>query len=488
MKRASGESFLLAFADLLLVALAFVVGWFLRFRVGLGEVTRDSSPLEPYLELVVFALLIFHVVFRARGLYETGLSTSLGVQVVERTLGATMLALVIVLAATFFYRERSYSRSALPFAGAICAVLLPLPRLLLIVRRRRRRKAGLDVEPALVVARPEKARLLAFRMKDEVRFGLRIVGVLSPVPAPVSVPDGVPGASLPEPVEGGEDDAGPVALGTLEDLEAVIHAHGIREVLIGDELGKEDLVRTIATCEQLDVEPRIVPSLYDLCVTANDFLDLDGVPLIAIRERRFERVSLALKRVFDAAVSLVLLALSLPLLLVCVVLVRLGSKGPAFFGQRRVGENGRVFTMWKLRSMVADAEARLREVVDVDRLREPVFKVDGDPRITGVGRFLRRTSLDELPQLWNVLKGEMSLVGPRPEEEKIVARYDQNQRRRLKAKPGITGLQQVEARGVGSLEERIRLDVIYIRRRTFVFDLWILARTVVAVLSGRGAR
>jgi lipopolysaccharide/colanic/teichoic acid biosynthesis glycosyltransferase len=127
-------------------------------------------------------------------------------------------------------------------------------------------------------------------------------------------------------------------------------------------------------------------------------------------------------------------------------------------------------------------------VVDVESLPEPVFKVEDDPRVTRFGRFLRRTSLDELPQLWNVLKGNMSLVGPRPEEERIVARYDENQRRRLKAKPGITGLQQVEARGVTSLDERIRLDVIYIRRRTFLFDLWILARTVLAVLSGRGAR
>src|SRR5207253_2009785 len=125
-------------------------------------------------------LVIFHVVFRARGLYETGLSQSLGVQVVERTLGATVLALVIVLAATFFYRERSYSRSALPFAGAICAVCLPIPRLLLIFRRRKRRAAGLDIEPALIIARAEKAAELKMRLADEVRFGLRIVGVLSP--------------------------------------------------------------------------------------------------------------------------------------------------------------------------------------------------------------------------------------------------------------------------------------------------------------------
>jgi exopolysaccharide biosynthesis polyprenyl glycosylphosphotransferase len=457
MKRERGATILLQLVDLAIVAFAFVVGWFLRFRIGLGRVTPDDSPLEPYLELVLFALVIFHVVFRARGLYETGLSQSLGVSVVERTLGATLLALVIVLAATFFYRERSYSRSALPFTGVIASVLLPVPRLLLILRRRRRRRAGLDLEPTLIIASPAKARELEARIGDEVRFGLKIVGVLS----------------VPE---------------SLDALENTIVTHGVREVLVADELSKAELVHTIATCEQHDVEPRIVPSVYDLCVTAGDFLDLDGVPFIAVRERRFESASRALKRAFDLLCSLVLVILTLPVLLACVIAIRFGSRGGAFFGQKRVGENGRVFTMWKLRSMVANAEERLNEVVDVGGLTEPVFKVDDDPRVTRVGRFLRRTSLDELPQLWNVLRGDMSLVGPRPEEERIVARYDENQRRRLKAKPGITGLQQVEARGVTSLEERIRLDVIYIRRRTFVFDLWILARTVFAVLSGRGAK
>jgi len=481
VKRERGASLLLALADALLVGVAFVLGWALRFRLGVGEVTHDSAPLQPYLELLAFAVVIFHVVFRSRGLYETGLASSLGVQVVERTLGAVVLSLALVLAATFFYRDVTYSRSALPFAGLLATVLLPLPRLLLILRRRARRRAGLDIEPALIIARPEKAQALAEKLKDEVRFGLKIVAVLSPVPVPVPVP--VPDFS-PQP---DSPSASPGEGDGLDDLESVIRAQGIREVLIGDELGKDELVRTIETCEELDVEPRIVPSVYDLCITASDFLDLDGVPFISIRERRFERFSLALKRVFDVAFSALLLVATFPVLAACVVAVRLGSRGPAFFGQRRVGERGRVFTMWKLRSMTQDAESRLGEVVDVDGLHEPVFKVENDPRVTPVGRFLRRTSLDELPQLWNVLKGDMSLVGPRPEEEKIVARYDRNQRRRLKAKPGITGLQQVEARGIASLDKRIQLDVIYIRRRTLIFDLWILARTVQAVLSGRGA-
>jgi lipopolysaccharide/colanic/teichoic acid biosynthesis glycosyltransferase len=163
------------------------------------------------------------------------------------------------------------------------------------------------------------------------------------------------------------------------------------------------------------------------------------------------------------------------------------SPGPGLFAQRRVGQDGQAFLMRKLRSMVPDAEARLPDIVDVGALDQPVYKLDEDPRVFPLGRFLRRWSLDELPQLWNVVRGEMSLVGPRPEAEEVVARYDAHQRRRLKAKPGMTGLQQVHARATLDLEERIRLDVYYIRRRTFLFDLYILARTPWAVVSGHGA-
>ena len=157
------------------------------------------------------------------------------------------------------------------------------------------------------------------------------------------------------------------------------------------------------------------------------------------------------------------------------------------FRQERVGQHGRVFTMFKFRTMVADAEARLREILDLDALDEPVFKFENDARVTRVGRFLRKSSLDELPQLFNVLRGEMSLVGPRPEERAIVERYNIWQRRRLKVKPGITGLQQVMNRGIPDLAERIKYDIYYIRRQSFLLDLSILLRTIFVVLSGKGA-
>ncbi|HBP21128.1 MAG TPA: hypothetical protein DEA08_25495, partial [Planctomycetes bacterium] len=261
---------------------------------------------------------------------------------------------------------------------------------------------------------------------------------------------------------------------------------GARELLLAHDLERLRLFELLELCERRDVEVRMVPHTIDLFITPADLTELFGVPFVAVREDRVDRLSLALKRVFDLAAASALLLVSLPVLALLALLIRRDG-GPAFFVQRRIGYGGEAFRLWKLRSMVHDAEARLKEVVDLEALDEPVYKVQDDPRVTPIGRLIRRWSLDELPQLFNVILGEMSLVGPRPEVESVVARYNAHQRRRLKAKPGLTGLQQVLARGSLDLEERIRLDVYYTRRRSFVFDLWILARTPLAVLLGRGA-
>jgi len=193
------------------------------------------------------------------------------------------------------------------------------------------------------------------------------------------------------------------------------------------------------------------------------------------------------KRAMDILGSLVGLILAGPLLPVLGVAIKLDSPGPILFVQERAGQNGRPFRMVKLRTMVNGAEKRLADLVDLESLPSPAFKLCDDPRVTRVGRFLRRTSLDELPQLWNVLVGDMSLVGPRPEEIRVVHLYDDWHRQRLAIKPGITGPMQVNGRGDLSLDERIQLELDYIRHYSLWRDVCILARTVVAVFSGQGA-
>lgn len=199
-----------------------------------------------------------------------------------------------------------------------------------------------------------------------------------------------------------------------------------------------------------------------------------------------ERAYLRLKRALDIVCSLVALPFVVPILILCIVAIRLDSRGPAWFTQLRTGRGGRRFRMYKLRTMVENAEQLKKELAPLNELTFPDFKIKNDPRITRVGRFLRRTSLDELPQIFNVLRGEMSLVGPRPTSFDA-STYSLWHTARLEVEPGLTGLWQVSGRNELDFDERLRLDIAYIRNRSFSLDLLILLRTVTCVISGRGA-
>jgi lipopolysaccharide/colanic/teichoic acid biosynthesis glycosyltransferase len=194
-----------------------------------------------------------------------------------------------------------------------------------------------------------------------------------------------------------------------------------------------------------------------------------------------------LKRLIDLVGALVGLIVTVPLMVLIAIAIRLDSTGPIFFVQTRAGQGGKPFRMYKFRSMIVDAETRLNEVIAANRLPPPVFKIPADPRVTRVSRILRRFSLDELPQFVNVLKGEMSLVGPRPEEMRIVALYADWHRKRLAVKPGITGPMQTFGRGALSLDERVRLELKYIENYSVWQDFYFLLKTIPAVLGGRGA-
>jgi lipopolysaccharide/colanic/teichoic acid biosynthesis glycosyltransferase/GT2 family glycosyltransferase len=193
------------------------------------------------------------------------------------------------------------------------------------------------------------------------------------------------------------------------------------------------------------------------------------------------------KRTIDIVGALIGLTISIPLVAIAAIAIKLESPGPVFFWQVRIGENGRPFRIVKLRTMVADAEARLPELVDLEHLEEPAFKLKNDPRVTRVGRILRRTSLDEAPQFYNVLRGEMSLVGPRPEEERIVRLYQDHHRKRLAVKPGMTGPMQVNGRGDLSFAERLQMELDYIEHYSLRKDFEILLRTFPVIIRGNGA-
>lgn len=194
----------------------------------------------------------------------------------------------------------------------------------------------------------------------------------------------------------------------------------------------------------------------------------------------------AIKRAMDIVGALVAIPLFSPLMVLTAILVKLDSDGPVLFMQMRAGVNGKVFKIYKFRTMVVNAEELLDELIDLDALEEPMFKLKDDPRVTPLGRFLRRWSIDELPQFYNVLKGEMSLVGPRPEEARLAVRYNHWHRLRLLAKPGMTGPVQTNGRGDLPLEDRVRLEVDYIENYSILKDIEILIKTVPVVIKGNG--
>lgn len=265
----------------------------------------------------------------------------------------------------------------------------------------------------------------------------------------------------------------------LRDVDRVILASStIREQFLSD---------LLAACRESQTKLSVVPPLRSMFGTASRLSHVSELPVVEYNTWDVSRSTLVLKRALDLSVALVAVIVLLPVAVLVALAIRLDGHGPIIFRQLRAGQQGRPFQMYKFRTMVPDAEARLSEVVSLERLREPMFKLKRDPRVTHVGRVLRRTSIDELPQLVNVLKGQMSLVGPRPEQVDLVERYGPEHRFRLTVKPGITGPMQVFGRANLTFEERLAVERDYIENLSFGRDFRILGMTIAAVFSRQGA-
>ncbi|HEV7770968.1 MAG TPA: sugar transferase [Solirubrobacterales bacterium] len=277
-------------------------------------------------------------------------------------------------------------------------------------------------------------------------------------------------------------------LGTPAEISRVAREQKIERVVVTEqEMSEHDAEQLIEECKAEGLALTFLPQHYGLLGPGIELNRLAELPVLDFRFSDPSRSTVALKRTMDLIASGFLLVLLSPLLLATSLLIFADSGSPVFFRQRRAGKDGKPFTMLKFRTMVADAEERLGELVDLAKLKEPAFKIHDDPRVTRAGRFLRRASIDELPQLINVLRGDMSLVGPRPEEESVVALYDERQRARLAIKPGLTGPMQVYGRSDLTFEERLAIERDYLDNLSIAGDLAILMRTPRAVIRGEGA-
>ncbi len=327
------------------------------------------------------------------------------------------------------------------------------------------------VAAGVVVGPAPAARMVARRVSTHPEARLRLVGFLAPAEA-----------------EGGTADAELPRLGSIEDLSRVAREYGVERVVVAaQEMSEPVAERLIEQCKAAGLGLTFLPQHFGLLGPGIELNRLAELPVLDFRFSDPSWSTLMLKRTLDLAVAVVMLALLAPLMLAIALLILFDSGRPVLFRQRRAGKEGEPFTMLKFRTMVADAEERLAELVDLEKLDEPMFKIPDDPRVTRVGRFLRRTSLDELPQLINVLRSDMSLVGPRPEEEAVVALYDERQRVRLAVKPGLTGPMQVYGRGDLTFEERLAMERDYLDNLSIGGDLAILLRTPRAMVRGEGA-
>ncbi len=278
---------------------------------------------------------------------------------------------------------------------------------------------------------------------------------------------------------------------TTGDIPALLHQHAVNTVILHlDGMSPETVNAAVQACDSEGVEMVIHPGVQLSSPFRLSMDQLGGDPVMYYQAQSARPVDLFLKQFIDYIGGVILSVLLSPLFLLSAILVRFTSRGPVIFTQQRAGLNGQSFVMYKFRTMHANAEAEQAELADQNEMRGPVFKIASDPRITPIGRFLRRHSLDELPQLWNVLRGEMSLVGPRPLPLDEVKRFTENtQRRRLSIKPGLTCLWQIRGRNeISSFEDWVRLDLEYIDQWSLWLDIKILFATVPVALFGRGGR
>ncbi len=454
---------LMLVADLVLVAGCWLLAYVLRFYVlSFPRLRfRDIPPLEPYLLLLVPILIVWGVSFRAFDLYRP---RRIGSHLSEaRDIGkaSSMGALVLVAVMTFFFREYDFSRVVIVYFWVLSIGLVWFSRAAFREVLRFARRHGYNQRYAVVVGSGELATAVAQRIEQRPDVGIQILGVVSDEKEPTG---------------------GPRRLGGYADLRAVLDANTVDHVILT--LAHEDYGRLPGLLEAIGDEPvtiHVVPDLFRFTSLRGGVEEFEGMPFIHLRDSPLHGWNQVAKRAFDVVFSLTALGLFSPPLLGIAAAVKLTSAGPVLYGQERMGLDGQRFRMLKFRTMRVDAEATTG----------PVWAAEQDPRRTPIGTFLRRFSLDELPQFVNVLRGEMSVVGPRPERPVFVERFRRTvpgYMLRHKVKSGVTGWAQVHGlRGNTSLEKRIEYDIEYIERWSFWLDLKIIGLTVMRVLFDRNA-
>jgi exopolysaccharide biosynthesis polyprenyl glycosylphosphotransferase len=469
-QRAKQATYLLGLVDAMLLVLALFLAFAVRSLIPLPWLSDGLGlDLPTHTWLLTVGVPVYWLLAYGHKLYDT---TAL------RGKASTAAALVWVFGyltailglAIFIFQVKSFSRAIFFLFLGLAFLLVVLSRIAILWLGKHTGRDAADVRKVLIVGTGPEALDIRTKLQAHDELGMRIVGHLpGPSPAPMTIE--------PE-----------LIIGRLEDLKQIVEDRVVDDVVFGipvvESLACE---REIGWCEEVGVTVHLRADLVRTLFARMYPSDLDGTPMLTVSATPRQPAALLLKRATDLVTSTVAIIVFSPVFLLTAIAVKATSRGPVFFRQTRVGLNGRTFTLFKFRSMYQDAEARRAALEDRNEMTGPVFKIKHDPRITAVGKWIRRFSIDEIPQFWNVLRGDMSLVGPRPPIPEEVKKYERWQRRRLSMKPGITCLWQVSGRNGLDFESWMRLDLAYIDTWSLRLDVQILLRTVPVVLTARGA-
>ncbi len=439
--------------DAVLINGGIILSFLMRYS---GQL--PSYNFNPYLHMAVWITLIqlfFLYVFRCYDPREMSEYWSIFASILQ----AVTVGVVVVIVLTFVLRSFSFPRLIFVITWLVQVVLLTAWRCLEL---KLAPPKFADV-PVLVVGTGETARQLVEEIRKHQRFGYRIVG---------AVRRGAEGLE--------EELAGVEMLGEVTDVPDIVASHGIKYVVITSPIRERQLIEDLIKVRSAHIRVDVVPDLYEIMVGRIDEIGIGDIPLVSLVKPPAPGYHRTLKTILEIALALVLLLVFLPVWLIIAAIIKLTSRGPVLYRQVRVGKDGRDFRMYKFRTMVRDAEED----------SGPVLSSYRDDRVTAFGRFLRRSRLDEVPQLLNIIVGRMSFVGPRPERPEFVSRflmeitgYDG----RFAVRPGLTGLAQVGGLYATTTENKLKFDLLYIQNQSFLLDLKIIIKTLYAVLSGHGS-
>jgi len=471
-RRRSLWVYLKPLVDAMLIVLSFGIAYWIRYELQWFRQVESAYlvPFLVYIPSIVWLTIILFFVYWLEGAYRAQKGRLLfdDLYIIFR---GTLIGIATMIVFVFLASPSYYSRLIFGYTGVIAVILVSTERAIERAIISRRRKRGLGVDRVLIVGAGEVGRTIMRAVVARPELGYQIVGFLDDDPAKSKTSIG----RYP-------------ALGTTDKLPEMIDAHQFDEVIIAlPWTSHRKIVQIMNQCIRASVRARVVPDLFRMALSTVAVENLDGVPLLGIREPPLHGWQIVFKRAADLVMASAGLVLLSPLMSLIYVAIKLDSPGPTIFKQTRVGRGGSHFTCYKFRSMHADAESKVRMLRDRNEATGPLFKMRHDPRRTKVGRILRRLSLDELPQLWNVVKGEMSLVGPRPPLPAEVEQYQPWHLRRLDVSPGITGLWQVSGRSDLTFDEMVLLDIYYVENWSPYLDLRILLKTGPTVILGSGA-